>query len=69
MGRPTNDFTAGDAAEADARWRGYAAAMRRAQSTLDIRDGIAAGKAWREWLVLFVPPEQRGIFGSFRGRQ
>lgn len=41
-----------DVSEQDA-WRTYCAARDRAERTKDIQDGIAAGKAWAEWLHLF----------------
>jgi hypothetical protein len=34
-------------------WRTYVLARDRAERTKDIQDGIAAGKAWAEWLRLF----------------
>jgi hypothetical protein len=51
-----------------ARWDAYATALRRAQATLDIRDGIAAGEAWRAFLAVFLPPHSRGELCKFRGR-
>lgn len=39
-------------------WDKYVAADARAKQTRQIEDGIAAGKAWREWLDLFVGPRQ-----------
>lgn len=53
----------------DARWRAYVSAVRRAQATLDIRDGIAAGEAWRDFLALFLPGHQRGVVCKLGGRQ
>ncbi|MFS8037705.1 hypothetical protein ACI7BZ_12220 [Xanthobacter sp. AM11] len=50
-----------------ARWDAYAGALRRAQATFDIRDGIAAGEAWRDFLALFLPPQ--GELCKFRGRK
>ena len=35
-------------------WERYAAAARRAQETLSVADGIAAGKAYGEFVRLFV---------------
>ena len=35
-------------------WATYAAAKVRADGTLDIKDGIAAGKAWAAWLDMFL---------------
>ena len=34
-------------------WYAYVRAKERADETLDIRDGIAAGKAWRTMLLQF----------------
>ncbi|MBB4347973.1 hypothetical protein [Aliirhizobium cellulosilyticum] len=45
-------------------WETYIEAMQRAQSSGAIEDGIAAGRAWRRWLDLFMTPEQRQSIGS-----
>jgi hypothetical protein len=34
-------------------WRAYTLARDKAERTGDINDGIAAGKAWAQWLKLF----------------
>jgi hypothetical protein len=34
-------------------WDAYVAADEKAKTSHDIRDGIAAGKAWARWLALF----------------
>lgn len=34
-------------------WRRYCEARERAQRSNSIIDGIAAGRAWAEWLALF----------------
>ena len=34
----------------------YREASLKAQQSLDINDGIAAGKPWRAFLELFLPP-------------
>jgi len=34
-------------------WRAYTAARAKAERTGAIEDGIAAGKAWSQWLRLF----------------
>lgn len=34
-------------------WQRYVSARNRAETTGDIRDGIAAGQAWAAWLRLF----------------
>ena len=38
---------------ADELWEEYRRAAKKAQSTLDIDDGVAAGRAWRAWLDQF----------------
>jgi hypothetical protein len=43
---------------ADERFAAYAAASRRAQSTLSLGDGIAAGRAWRDFLAAFERPSR-----------
>lgn len=43
----------------DAAWRSYCEARQRAEQTLDVEDGIEAGRAWRRWLDLFMTAEQR----------
>lgn len=35
-------------------WDRYLAARDRADETRHLEDGIAAGKAWREWVELFA---------------
>lgn len=35
------------------KWQDYKTAMERAQATLLIEDGIAAGRAWKAWLKVF----------------
>lgn len=43
----------------DCAWADYCAARQQAEATLAVEDGIAAGKAWRRWLDLFMSAEQR----------
>ena len=43
------------AREADL-WQAYCAAMRKAQASLRIEDGIAAGRAWRAFIESFEAP-------------
>jgi hypothetical protein len=45
-------------------WESYISAFHRAQSSGSIEDGIAAGRAWRRWLDLFMTPEQRSTIGN-----
>ena len=46
------------------RWQTYCAAVARAQASRDIRDSIAAGEAWRDWLALFLPTEHQAVLSS-----
>jgi len=41
-------------------WEKYAAAAAKAQGTLRVADGIAAGKAWSEFMKLFASSEGNG---------
>ncbi|MBN9333279.1 hypothetical protein [Devosia sp.] len=34
-------------------WSNFVLAKKKAEVTCDIRDGIAAGKAWAAWLDMF----------------
>lgn len=43
-----------------AAWETYCAAARKAQSTLCLADGVAAGRAWRAFLALYEGDGQRG---------
>lgn len=40
-------------------WDRYVTARDIAERTRDIQDGIAAGKAWRLWLDLFMGPDRK----------
>ncbi len=40
-------------------WDSFVSAQRLAQSTGEVEDGIAAGRAWRRWLDVFMTEEQR----------
>lgn len=51
----------------DRRWALYVSAHKRAQETQSIEDGIAAGRAWREWLNLFMSSDQRNFIDGSRG--
>lgn len=42
-------------------WDAYVSAQRLAERTMDIEDGKAAGRAWRRWLSLFTPDDQKHI--------
>jgi hypothetical protein len=42
-------------------WDEFLTAQRRAQLTGSMQDGIAAGRAWRRWLDVFMTEEQREI--------
>lgn len=45
--------------EASVAFQRYSDAKMRADRTLDFRDGMAAGRAWREFLNLFLSLEQK----------
>lgn len=51
-------------ARLDAVWAEYLAARQKAEKSTDIEDGIAAGRAWRRWLDLFLNDDQRKKMGS-----
>lgn len=51
----------------DRRWSMYVEAQKRAQQTQSIEDGIAAGRAWHDWLALFMSSEQRNYIDGSRG--
>ncbi|MBA1156911.1 hypothetical protein [Microvirga mediterraneensis] len=40
-------------------WSAYCAARMQAEASMAVEDGIAAGKAWRRWLDLFMTLDQR----------
>jgi len=44
-------------------WQAFQAASLKAQDTLDMKDGMAAGRAWRRWLELFMTEEQNAWIG------
>jgi hypothetical protein len=48
-------------------WDAYVSAQSLAQSTGDVEDGIAAGRAWRRWLDLFMTSVQRNFVDGPRG--
>lgn len=47
-------------------WLDYVAAQSRAQQSQNMQDGIAAGRAWRKWLSLFMSDEQREFISNQR---
>jgi len=59
MTRNVIDLEAEKERRVDAAWAVYCEARQQAERTLAVEDGIAAGKAWRRWLDLFMSPEQR----------
>jgi hypothetical protein len=76
--RPVLDFQQERLRREGEAWTAYASARKRAEETLTIEDGIAAGKAWKRWLDLFMTGEQtqtlekadkvvRGQFGARKG--
>lgn len=42
-----------------AAWDAYVVARERAEKSNDVMDGVAAGKAWRDFLDLFVGPDRK----------
>lgn len=59
----TSNLCSPTAAET-AAWDEYAAAHKRAHETLDVKDGIAAGKAWGRWVRMFERPRHTVSDGS-----
>ena len=55
-------------AVAATRWAEYVKAAQRAQSSLDIRDGKAAGEAWRDFLAAFLPASGASSVHNIGGR-
>lgn len=53
-------------ARLQAVWSDFVAAQKQAQSSGKLEDGIAAGRAWRKWIDLFLTPEQRQSMGTGR---
>ena len=47
-------------------WEAYTAAQQLAATTGKLEDGIAAGRAWRRWLSLFMDEEQKAFIGGKR---
>lgn len=45
-------------------WEAYVTALKRAEASRAIEDGIAAGKAYRRWLDLFLTEDQREAIGG-----
>lgn len=45
-------------------WEAYVKALKRAEASCAIEDGIAAGKAYRRWLDLFLTEDQRDAIGG-----
>ena len=54
MSRFLLDVPVADEARMTAAWADYTDAARRAQFSRRIEDGVAAGKAWKAFLDLFV---------------
>lgn len=44
--------------ETERLWQEYAAVRQRAQTSNDIRDGIAAGRAWAAFVSAFCSPSR-----------
>lgn len=68
MGADIVNLTARRDEMLDVRWNAYVAAQRRAQASLAIEDGKAAGRAWRQWLDLWMNEDQREWTGGKNGR-
>lgn len=64
MSRKVIDLDAEKERRIEETWRDYCEARMRAEATMAVEDGIAAGKAWRRWLDLFMSPEQRRSLDS-----
>lgn len=47
-------------------WAAFVAAQQQAQASGKIEDGIAAGRAWRRWIDLFLTDAQRTCIGGSR---
>lgn len=47
-----------------AAWDCFVDAKRLADNTYRLEDGIAAAKAWRQWLNLFMTIEQRNFLDA-----
>lgn len=45
-------------------WDAYVSAREIAEATRKLEDGVAAGKAWRRWLDLYMTTEQRSYLGA-----
>lgn len=45
-------------------WEVYTAAQQLSIATGKLDDGIAAGRAWRRWLDLFMSEEQKAFLGG-----
>lgn len=68
MSRRRSSSPGGELPDAAARFAAYVAAAKRAQSTFDIRDGKAAGEAWRDFLAAFIPASGAGSVHNIGGR-
>lgn len=68
MGADIVNLTARRDEMLDVRWNAYVVAQRRAQASLAIEDGKAAGRAWRQWLDLWMNEDQREWTGGKNGR-
>jgi hypothetical protein len=47
-------------------WAEYLAARQKAEKSVDINDGIAAGRAYRRWPDLFLTDDQRAKLGALK---
>lgn len=53
---------------ASQRWQAYVDAKKIADDTLRVEDGIAAGRAWRDFLNVFEPGSLPGTVLPFPAR-
>ncbi len=47
-------------------WNDYIAKLKKANDTCHIDGGIAAGRAYRKWLDLFLSEEERKKLGALQ---
>lgn len=53
------DFEAERERRINEAWQAYCTARKQAETTWAVEDGIAAGRAWRRWIDLFMTADQR----------
>ncbi len=55
-----------DTTAAEKAWQEYVTAINVANQSRRFQDGIAAGRAWRQFLDLFMTPSQRSALEAAR---